>query len=48
MSVFVPLEYIVQLVYPCVLVQVAKIYISVYSDPHGKTVAMRGLSRLEG
>ena len=28
--------------------QVAKIYISVYSDPHGKTVAMRGLSRLEG
>ena len=29
-------------------VQVAKIYISVYSDPHGKDIAMRGLSRLEG
>lgn len=28
--------------------QVAKIYISVYSDPHGKDIAMRGLSRLQG
>jgi ribosome-binding factor A len=28
--------------------QVAKIYISVYSDPRGKDVAMRGLSRLQG
>ena len=33
----------------CVLhAQVAKIYISVYSDPQGRHVAMRGLSRLEG
>ena len=28
--------------------QVAKIYISVYSDPKGRKVAMRGLSHLEG
>lgn len=28
--------------------QVAKVYISVYSDPHGRDIAMKGLSRLEG
>ena len=28
--------------------QVAKVYISVYSDPEGRDIAMRGLSRLEG
>lgn len=28
--------------------QVAKVYISIYSDPEGKDLAMRGLSRLEG
>ena len=28
--------------------QVAKVYISVYSDPEGRAIAMRGLSRLEG
>ena len=27
---------------------VAKVYISVYSDPEGRDIAMRGLSRLEG
>ena len=27
---------------------VAKVYISVYSDQHGRDIAMRGLSRLEG
>ncbi|KAK9906842.1 hypothetical protein WJX75_008950 [Coccomyxa subellipsoidea] len=28
--------------------QVAKVYISIYSDPQGKDIAMKGLSRLEG
>ena len=28
--------------------QVAKVYISIYSDPEGKDIAMRGLSKLEG
>ena len=28
--------------------QVAKVYISVYSDSHGRDIAMKGLSRLEG
>lgn len=28
--------------------QVAKIYISIYSDAQGKDIAMKGLSRLEG
>jgi ribosome-binding factor A len=28
--------------------QVAKVYISIYSDSEGKDAAMRGLSKLEG
>lgn len=28
--------------------QVAKVYISIYSDAQGKDIAMKGLSRLEG